>query len=377
MGRGIGLLLPGLPQLLRGRWLGGGTALTLWMALLGTTVARFSRVSSAFADGLDARIALLTLLATLCGVWGWSAWEAREGRRSGGERGRREAWHGLWETFRQNRMAVFGLWVVLVFYLVALLTPFLAPFDPSYQPAYQAGETGLIMAPPSAAHIMGTDQLSRDVFSRILYGARISLSIGFLAVGISVTVGTVLGAVAGYLGGWVDTVVMRSVDMFMAFPRLVLLIAVVAFFDSSIFLIIVALALTQWPFTTRIVRGEILSLKEREYTEAARALGFSWGRIVFRHLLPNALGPVIVAATLGIGNTIVLEAGLSFLGLGVRPPTSSWGIMVATGRSYLSDAWWIATFPGLAIVLVVLAFNLVGDGLRDALDPRQARRGAG
>jgi peptide/nickel transport system permease protein len=272
-------------------------------------------------------------------------------------------------------MAVFGLWVVLAFYLAALLTPFLAPFDPAFQPAYQAGEIGLIMSPPSATHLLGTDQLSRDVLSRILYGARISLSIGFLAVGISVTVGAVLGAVAGYLGGWVDTLVMRSVDMLMAFPRLVLLIAVVAFFDSSLFLIIVALALTQWPFTTRVVRGEILSLREREFAEAARALGFSRSRIVFRHLLPNAMAPVIVAATLGIGNTIILEAGLSFLGLGVRPPTSSWGIMVATGRSYLSDAWWIATFPGLAIVLVVLAFNLVGDGLWDALDPRQAGRG--
>ncbi|MGW8264892.1 MAG: ABC transporter permease [Longimicrobiales bacterium] len=375
MGRRVGMLLPGVPQLLRGRWLGGGTALALWVALLGLAVARFSRVSAALAGGLDARIALLTLLVTLCGVWVWSVREERGSGRKEGESGPFRAWPGLWENFRQHRMAVFGLWVVLAFYLVALLTPFLAPFDPAFQPAYQAGETGLIMAPPSATHLLGTDQLSRDIFSRILYGARISLSIGFLAVGISMTVGTVLGATAGYLGGWVDTVVTRLVDMFMAFPRLVLLIAVVAFFESSIFLIIVALALTQWPFTTRIVRGEILSLKEREYAEAARALGFSWGRIVFRHLVPNAMAPLIVAATLGIGNTIILEAGLSFLGLGVRPPTSSWGIMVATGRSYLSDAWWIATFPGLAIVLVVLAFNLVGDGLRDALDPRQARRG--
>lgn len=228
----------------------------------------------------------------------------------------------------------------------------------------------MVMAPPSLAHVMGTDQLSRDILSRIIYGSRISLTIGLCAVAISVTVGTLLGAVAGYLGGWVDVVVTRSVDLVMAFPRLVLLIALAAFFDSSLLLIVMALAVTQWPVTTRVVRGEILTLREREFAEAARALGFSRPRIIFRHLLPNALAPVIVTATLGIGNTIVLEAGLSFLGLGISPPTPSWGVMVATGRSYLSDAWWIATFPGLAIVLVVLAFNLVGDGLRDALDPR-------
>jgi peptide/nickel transport system permease protein len=162
--------------------------------------------------------------------------------------------------------------------------------------------------------------------------------------------------------------------MVMAFPRLVLLIAIVALFPTTIFIVIVALAFTQWPFTTRMVRGEILALKEREFSEAARALGFSRGRILFRHLLPNALGSLIVVATLGIGNTIVLEAGLSFLGLGVQASTPSWGSMVSGGRDYLMDAWWISTFPGFAIVLAVLAFNLVGDGLRDALDPRQSER---
>ena len=229
----------------------------------------------------------------------------------------------------------------------------------------------LRLAPPSALHIMGTDHLSRDIFSRVLYGAQISLSIGLLAVAISVSLGTVLGAVAGYFGGMADTLIMRFVDMVMAFPRIVLLLAIAAFYQPSIFLIVTALALTQWPFTTRMVRGEILSLKEREFAEAAKALGFSRTRIIVRHLLPNALGPIIVLATLGIGNTIVLEAGLSFLGMGVQPPTPSWGIMVADGRNYMGTAWWVATFPGLAIVFVVLAFNLVGDGLRDALDPRR------
>jgi len=343
--------------------------------MLGLAVVRSDQVFRSLKAGGDGWLALLTLLLVLAGVWLWSARDDREEGPVGVRGESSSGWWGLWGNFRRNRLAVFGLWTAGAFYLLALLAPFLAPFDPAFQPAYQAGQTELIMAPPSALHILGTDQLSRDILSRILYGARISLSIGFLAVGVSVTVGTVVGAVAGYLGGWVDTVLMRLVDLIMAFPRLVLLIALVAVFDSSIFLIIMALALTQWPSTTRVVRGEILALREREFAEAAVALGLSRARIIFRHLLPNAFGPIIVVATLGIGNTVILEAGLSFLGLGVKPPTPSWGIMVADGRSYLSDAWWIGTFPGLAIVVVVLAFNLVGDGLRDALDPRQALEG--
>ncbi|MGH7507109.1 MAG: ABC transporter permease, partial [Longimicrobiales bacterium] len=210
----------------------------------------------------------------------------------------------------------------------------------------------------------------RDILSRIIYGARISLSIGFIATAISVTLGTLLGAVAGYLGGRADALLMRFTDMVLAFPRLVLLILIVALFQPSMLVIILVLGLTQWPGTTRIVRGDVLSLREREFIQAARALGLSRSRIILRHLVPNVLAPVIVTATLGIGNTIVLEAGLAFLGLGVPPPTPTWGDMVAAGRDNLTNVWWVATFPGLIIVLVVLAFNLVGDGLRDALDPR-------
>ncbi|MFQ5538684.1 MAG: ABC transporter permease [Gemmatimonadota bacterium] len=256
--------------------------------------------------------------------------------------------------------------LIVLMYYVAFITPLIAPYDPTALGADLAGR----FAPPSAAHLLGTDQLDRDVLSRILYGARISLSIGFVAVGIAVTIGTLVGAVAGYAGGVVDRMLMRFVDMVMAFPRLILLIAIVALVEPSIFLIVAVLGLTLWPTTARIVRGEILKLREAEFVLAARALGFSTPRIIFRHLVPNALAPVIVTATLGIGNTIVLEAGLSFLGLGVQPPTPSWGSMVADGRAHLLDAWWISTFPGLAIVFTVLAFNLVGDGLRDALDPR-------
>lgn len=269
-------------------------------------------------------------------------------------------------AFLRNPAAVMGLVVIVLLYLLALLTPFLAPFEPNAQGSL----TGARFLPPSGVHLLGTDNLARDVLSRLLYGARISLSIGLVAVGISVTLGTVLGAVAGYVGGVVDGVIMRLVDMVLAFPRLVLLIAVVALFQPSLFVIVTVLALTLWPSTARLVRGEVLSLREREFVVAAEALGYSRRRILLRHLIPNALGPVIVAATLGVGDTIVLEAGLSFLGLGIQAPTASWGSMVDAGRVDLLGAWWISTFPGLAIVLTVLAFNLVGDGLRDALDPR-------
>jgi peptide/nickel transport system permease protein len=265
-------------------------------------------------------------------------------------------WDLAVRAFSRNRTAVAGLIVVGALYAVALITPVVAPFDPNLQGDLLTER----YVGPSLMHPLGTDQFARDVLSRLMYGARISLSIGFVAVAISVTIGTLLGAVAGYLGGVVDTLVMRFVDMVISFPRLVLLITIIALFEPSIFLITAVLGLTLWPSTARIVRGEVLSLREREFVQAAVALGYSKPRIIFKHLIPNALAPVIVAATLGIGNTIVLEAGLSFLGLGVQPPTPSWGTMV--------DA--LSTFPGLAIVFTVLSFNLVGDGLRDALDPR-------
>ncbi len=274
-------------------------------------------------------------------------------------------WRIAGRHFRRNRIALAGLAVIVLFYLAALLAPLIAPYDPIAQDI-----TGGAHLSPSPEHPLGTDLFGRDILSRIIYGARISLSIGFIATTMSVTLGTLIGAIAGYFGGKVDSVLMRFTDMVLAFPRLVLLILIVALFEPSIAVIIIVLGLTQWPGTTRIVRGDVLSLREREFIQAARALGMSQSRIVLRHLIPNVLAPVIISATLGIGTTIVLEAGLSFLGLGPQPPTPSWGNMVAAGKDTLLTAWWEATFPGLTIVLVVLAFNLVGDGLRDALDPR-------
>jgi len=364
-GRFLSAVLPGLPQIMVGRMGAGSAALLTWTGMLWILVARGERVVAAARSGAwDDRLALATVVVGLLGAWLWS-W--RDVGRAGGEE---EIGVSQWDlavrAFARNRTAVAGLIVIGGLYGIALVTPLVAPHDPNEQLGLLTHRyLGL-----SAAHPLGTDHFARDVLSRLLYGARISLAIGFVAVGISVTIGTLVGAVAGYLGGIADSVLMRFVDMVISFPRLVLLITIIALFEPSIFLITAVLGLTLWPGTARIVRAEVLSLREREFVQAAVALGYSKRRIILKHLIPNALAPVIVAATLGIGNTIVLEAGLSFLGLGVQPPTPSWGTMVDDGRANLLGAWWLSTFPGLAIVFTVLSFNLVGDGLRDALDPR-------
>ena len=219
-------------------------------------------------------------------------------------------------------------------------------------------------------YLLGSDKYGRDIFSRLIYGSRISLCIAFLVTSIAVTIGTFIGAVSGYFGKTTDTVLMRGVDLLLAFPNLFLILLVISLFGNSIVLIIVVLGLTGWMGVSRIVRGQILSLKEQEFIQAAHALGFSHLRIIFKHLIPNTLAQIIVAATLRLGGIILIEAGLSFLGIGVQPPTASWGNMVSEGRDSLIQAWWISTFPGLAIVLTVVSFNLIGDGLRDALDPK-------
>ncbi|NTV01641.1 MAG: ABC transporter permease [Chlorobiaceae bacterium] len=229
------------------------------------------------------------------------------------------------------------------------------------------GRPGFVV---SRTFLLGTDQYGRDIFSRVLYGSRISLSIGFLVVLISVTLGTVIGVSSGYFGGWADNVMMRLVDVLIAFPALFLILIIIATFGNSIYLIVITLSFTGWMGVARIVRGQVLSLKEQEFILAARSLGLSNLRIIFRHLVPNALTPVIVAATLRIGSIILTEAGLSFLGLGVQPPTPSWGNIINEGRDSLLNHWWISTFPGIAILSTVVCFNLIGDGVRDALDPR-------
>jgi peptide/nickel transport system permease protein len=351
--------------MLRGQRLAGLSLLALAVWMLAVLLSAFDRVRATFSAGrLDYWLALFTLLGALLAAWG-----AGVAPFSGRFRARRRGssqWAIAWREFKKNRLAVLGLYLLVALTLATLLAPYLTRYAPNVFDDIAATRH----LPPSLDHLMGTDRFGRDVFTRVLYGARISLSIGFIAVTIAVSLGTVIGAVSGYFGGAVDTALMRSVDLLISFPRLVLLIAVIALFEPSLSLVIVVLGLTLWPSSARIVRGEVLSLREREYVEAARALGLSAPRIIFRHIVPNVMGPVIVAATLGLGNIILIEAGLSFLGMSVPPPLPSWGNMINGGRQHLVQAWWVTTFPGLAIVMTVIAFNLIGDGLRDALDPR-------
>jgi peptide/nickel transport system permease protein len=361
--------LPGLGHLLRGEWRIGMVLLLSWgflLALWYLSMERLRQLSEMRRVGMDLYLAIGTLAVLLVATIAWAVYDlvvrARRPRKMYGD----SQWSIAARHFRKNRLAMLGLAVMVILYVVTLVTPLIAPYDPSEQ-----GNIVLTRyLPPSLEHLMGTDKFGRDIFSRVLYGARISLTIGFIAVGISITLGTLVGALSGYFGRWVDAVLMRFTDMMLSFPRLVLLIVVIALFEPNIYLVVIVLGLTGWMGTARLVRGEVLSLREREFVQAARALGMGDGRIIFRHIIPNTMAPVIVSATLGIGQTILTEASLSFLGLGVQPPTPSWGNMVADGRDALITAWWIATFPGIAIVLTVVAFNLLGDGLRDALDPR-------
>ena len=358
----LDLILPGATLLSRGRSR-GAFALAVWVGLLALGAARWDRIAATLVGGaLDEWLALATVLGGLLAAW-------RLGQPGGEDSGgtRQTQWWLTWRAFRRHRPAIMGLALVALLAAVALLTPYLATFDPAQQ---GADIVATRFQGPTLTHPMGTDRFGRDVFSRVLYGGRISLAIGLLAVALAITLGSMVGAVAGYARGWVDAISMRLVDMLLSFPRLVLLITVVALIEPSILIITIVLGLTGWMGTSRVVRGEVLSVREREYVVAARALGFGRSRILFRHILPNVVSPIIVAATLGIGNTILAEAALSFLGLGVPPPAPSWGGMVAAGRDVMLDAWWITLFPGLAIVLTVMSFNLIGDGLRDALDPR-------
>lgn len=262
-----------------------------------------------------------------------------------------------------------GLLLVGVLVVVAVFAPLLSPHAPSAQLDLVAQQ----YAPPSWAHPFGTDFYSRDLLSRVLYGARISLSVAVLAVLLSVTLGTAIGLTAGVAGGWLDAVLMRGIDAALAIPRIFLVLVVVALWHGvGVPGLVLILGLTSWFDASRIVRAEVMSLRTREFVHAARALGLSTPQIVRRHLLPNVAAPVIVAATLGIGQMVLLEAGLSYLSVGVRPPTPSWGQMIAEGQTALATAPWVAAFPGVALVLTVLAFSLVGDGLRRALDPRAA-----
>ena len=264
----------------------------------------------------------------------------------------------------QNPLSKAGFIIIVAVFLLAMLAPIIAPYDPNDI------NVKAILLSPSWQHWMGTDGLGRDVLSRMLYGGRISLLVGLVAVGIATAIGIVLGAIAGYYRGWIDTVIMRLVDVMLSIPSFFLILAVIAFLTPSIINVMIVIGLTSWMGVTRLVRAEFLSLSGREFVQASRTLGAQDARIIFTHLLPNSLTPIIVSSVLGVAGAVLMESGLSFLGLGVQAPQASWGNILTDGKDYIQFAWWLSLFPGLAILMTVLGYNLLGEGLRDALDPR-------
>jgi peptide/nickel transport system permease protein len=262
-----------------------------------------------------------------------------------------------------RRSTLLGAVIVILIIGAAVLAPVVAPYDPSEQ------GTGPRLSPPSWSHLLGTDEFGRDVLSRLLFGAQVSLSVAAVAVLLLVLIGTLLGALAGFYGGWRDGMIMRVVDMLMSIPNFFLLIGIVALFGAGPLNTALVIGITGWTSTARLVRGQCLSLREKDFVEAARALGASDLRVLRRHVLPNAMGVIVVQATLLVSLAILLESGLSYLGMGAQPPTPSWGNMLSAGRAYMQQAWWLTTIPGITIFVAVLGFNLLGDGLRDLLDP--------
>ncbi|MFQ5671300.1 MAG: ABC transporter permease [Acidobacteriota bacterium] len=327
-------------------------------------------------SGIDEWIASRFLVGALaaCGIF--SVMDIRRtaaappGAAAGAAAARRSPFQMALRRFRANGLAVAAVYLILLMYLAAILAPILAPYDPSA--IDKVVETRYLS--PSWQHLFGTDEFGRDLFSRAVFGARVSLSVGLLAVFVAVSLGTVYGAVSGYFGGWVDDLLMRGVDVIIAFPTFFLMLTLVGIFEVNIVFLVLILGFTSWTGTARLIRGEILSLKEQEFIESARALRLPSHLIISRHLIPNAMAPVLVSAALMVGGMIGAEAGLSFLGIGIRPPTPSWGNMISQGQDALLVAWWMAFFPGLLLAITILCFNLLADGLRDALDPKTLMR---
>lgn len=358
--------VPGLRALRRGETGTGVAVLALWVGLLVLAGARSARIAdTVLGGGVGEWLALVTLAGVLAWCWGPGT---RERPLAAGAPDGRGPLAGVTGT-TSGRV---GLLVVAGVLLVALLAPYLAPHDPAQQIDPVAGAH----LPPGPAHLLGTDRLGRDVLSRVLYGARVTMVAAVPAVALSVVLGAAVGGVAGYVGGFVDSVSMRVVDLLLAFPRIVLLVAAAALFEPSLGLVVVLLGLTGWMDVARLVRGEVLSIRERPYVRAAEGLGLGRGRVLARHVLPNALGPLLVAATLGVADAALAEATLSFLGLGVQAPTPSLGSMVAGGRDALLGAWWVVVFPGGVLTALVLGFNLLGEAVRaETAGDRPVRRG--
>ena len=270
----------------------------------------------------------------------------------------------IWRRLKRNRLAMVGLVILILIVLVAIFADVIAPYP------YDLQNYSDVKQWPSSKYIFGTDNFGRDIFSRVIYGTRVSLQIGFISLSVGALVGSIFGAIAGYFGGWVDTVIMRFTDILMSIPKIVLAIAIASTLGPGLVNAMIAVAISSIPNFARVVRASTLTVKDQEYIEAAIAIGAGNSRVIFRHIFPNILAPIIVQATLGVGVSIILAASLSFLGLGVEPPTPEWGAMLSAARTYIRDEWYMVLFPGLAIMITVLALNLLGDRLRDALDPK-------
>lgn len=268
------------------------------------------------------------------------------------------------KRFKRNKLAIVGGIIVMCLFFVAFSAPLISPYNPDEIDRKE------ILEPPTIKHPLGTDDLGRDLLSRMIWGSRISLSVGFVAVGIASLTGMFLGALSGYYGGWTDRIIMRFIDIMLSIPTFFLILAVIAFVGPSIWNIMIVIGITSWMGVARLVRAEFLSIKEREYVLAAKAMGASDIKIIFRHILVNSLAPVLVSAVLGVASAVLVESALSFLGLGVQPPTPSWGNILTLGKDNIEIAWWLSVFPGLAILFTVLGYNLLGEGIRDSIDPR-------
>jgi len=276
-------------------------------------------------------------------------------------------WKDAWLRLRQNHLAVFGLVVLVLFIVIALLTPWIAPYS------YQAQDLELGASPPSAAHWLGTDIFGRDLMTQIMYGGRISLAVGFVATAVALLIGVTWGAIAGYVGGRTDAVMMRLVDILYALPFMIFIVLLTVVFGRNMLLLFLAIGAVEWLTMARIMRGQVQSLRQQEFVEAAMSLGLSPATLIRRHLVPNALGPIIVYTTLTIPNVMLLEAFLSFLGLGIQPPQTSWGLLISYGAETMEEYPWLLIFPGIALTLTLFSLNFLGDGLRDALDVRGAK----
>lgn len=365
-------VLPGLNHLIDGKTKSGLKLLILSGSLIILSYLKWQIIIEfLFSNTLSSTSASLVYFLLSFLVWIYSCIYALKSRKEENENLKSKgAFQFALKRFSANKLATTSAYLLLLLFIIAFLAPILAPYDPHII----KDVVNTRYAPPGLDHLFGTDALGRDLFSRALFGARISLSIGVLSVLISMSLGTIYGAIAGFSGGVIDNILMRFVDIIMAFPVFFLMLLLVGVFDAGITMLVLILGFTSWPGTARYIRGEILSLKERGYIESAKAIGLPSYLIIWRHLIPNALSPVLVSAALMVGGMITAEAGLSFLGIGIRPPIPSWGNMISAGQDAVFSGWWIAFFPGLLLTITILCLNLLADGLRDALDTKTLMR---